>query len=1390
MKQADPSVKIFFRPKSKPVGNEENEDQDSDDNLDFEDDEIDDDFEVRINASSFKSLLFVHQTEWQRRLLSRYGNELVLLDATYRTTRYAIPLFFLVVKTNVDYQVVGTFVCEGESTDNIVEALTILREWNPGFQPKYCMTDYSNEEIRATEEVFPGCFTFICDFHREQAWERWLRKTSNGCTNIRTEVLHMLRRIARAHTAAELKDAEDCLRTSEIWKDQRYTKLVIYLQSYWFNIKKRWIQVYRQDRLLVNCNTNNGVERQNESLKYQYIERNSKAPLTRMLTILTEQFLVDKYEKYCDANIKMSSSYRRYAENIPRYLINRPSTLVKSCLEKIDLANKIPASHVRMIGMGSFVVASNSRCSLPEEYNVSFGDEETMPSCTCYDWRHSAYPCKHFFAVFQKFPVWSWEALSPQYRNSPFLTLDEVVVYNQIVQHNNDGSNIESQLPDENITTAINVEDHSDIEFPNTPPVLKARPYGKVCRETMNEIRNLTFLIDDQSVVMSECCKELTAIKSKMYSACPEEKGLPLLQAMMKKVKIGVKKEKAEAARIIDIGHKNKTVPVVTEEVLVDDAAAYGTDRFNIDVEDISTKMHFQEYEHPENCNVQEGALCEEMRPLEERFDSVKSPFQDLSRSDLNKTDMKVFEKNEMLNDKIINVFQRMLAKDIPEASGLQDTVLGQRLHFKPMPSMPFVQIVHDGKLHWVVLTTYGCQEGEILLLDSLFSGNINQAVKQQICHLMKCQHDIIKVKVAPVQQQKNSFDCGVFSIAFMHSTVVGENISTISYDQVKMRSTLLQSLLRNTVLPFPPAPYKVKRCRPKTIEIPIFCSCRQLWLKAHANMVANNEDQILSTSSNNSSESESGDAILSILLNNPEELELQHRPSGIRRNLVFTLNKRVVSIASAKSDDNGACLTKATVRKQYYYNNDVNVLECKTVHQSSNGSYYHNVREARGYKAQFVPKNNVYEVVRCYRQNKSNPAFNQTIATARKMNEEEIMPYYLVTYKWSDGIDHSAKFKMPRHGNARKPDTCPYYRQDPDVLQEIDSMLDKGHLTDKIYTTLANRATSTFSFKDIVRSARNLWCTQHLENRDVEKLRALGCNQRVISRIMSDIYGTQNEVLLENGLADADDEEDFEVKMESLKPIWEDSAPGFSTWFEKRRSSIFKECLIQSARRELGINGRFTSNGLELKHKLQKKHLSDEVPKEVASVSESLKEWAEEHFFAEYIRAIRGLGKYRLAPDYRQFYVDPVQWNRWSVNRQEQHLSAFYEFVPRSYNQYQKPKSAGLNASATGAQKRRARLPELELFHDRVPVLHENDGDDVPQGQVISKKRQEVPSFIDPDRQQSGEYQLVHRDDTKSCPKSVSRCQQCHIAFQSSDVVLIKTTGVREKTTKDGKQK
>ena len=59
----------------------------------------------------------------QSRLLRTYGNDICLLDATYKTTRYALPLFFLAVRTNVDYQVVGSFAVQDESTDTIKEAI-------------------------------------------------------------------------------------------------------------------------------------------------------------------------------------------------------------------------------------------------------------------------------------------------------------------------------------------------------------------------------------------------------------------------------------------------------------------------------------------------------------------------------------------------------------------------------------------------------------------------------------------------------------------------------------------------------------------------------------------------------------------------------------------------------------------------------------------------------------------------------------------------------------------------------------------------------------------------------------------------------------------------------------------------------------------------------------------------------------------------------------------------------------------------------------------------------------------------------------------------------------------------------------------------------------------
>ena len=103
-------------------------------------------------------LLLVHQTAWQSSLLSRYGQDLVFLDATYKTTKYSLPLFFVAVRTNVDYIIAASFIVQDETTKSITEALSII---NPQWKPHHFMTDLSEEEINSIESIFPGKLSLL-----------------------------------------------------------------------------------------------------------------------------------------------------------------------------------------------------------------------------------------------------------------------------------------------------------------------------------------------------------------------------------------------------------------------------------------------------------------------------------------------------------------------------------------------------------------------------------------------------------------------------------------------------------------------------------------------------------------------------------------------------------------------------------------------------------------------------------------------------------------------------------------------------------------------------------------------------------------------------------------------------------------------------------------------------------------------------------------------------------------------------------------------------------------------------------------------------------------------------------------------------------------------------
>ena len=151
----EPNDSFFFRPyveQNELSGNMTNDNIFGDD----EDDDPDDDLiEVRLNGDAGSGLLLVMQTAWQQQLLAKYG-QMCLLDATYKTTRYSLPLFFMCVKTNVDYVVVASFVTQFENTDSIAEALDIVKKWNPSWKPSAFMVDCSEAEMQSIERIFTG----------------------------------------------------------------------------------------------------------------------------------------------------------------------------------------------------------------------------------------------------------------------------------------------------------------------------------------------------------------------------------------------------------------------------------------------------------------------------------------------------------------------------------------------------------------------------------------------------------------------------------------------------------------------------------------------------------------------------------------------------------------------------------------------------------------------------------------------------------------------------------------------------------------------------------------------------------------------------------------------------------------------------------------------------------------------------------------------------------------------------------------------------------------------------------------------------------------------------------------------------------------------------------
>ena len=97
--------------------------------------------------------------------------------------------------------------------------------------------------------------------------------------------------------------------------------------------------------------------------------------------------------------------------------------------------------------------------------------------------------------------------------------------------------------------------------------------------------------------------------------------------------------------------------------------------------------------------------------------------------------DRTILETGGWLNDKLIDVGQNLLKKQFTHVAGFQNTLLGQTLAFE-VQREEFIQILHNGYNHWVMVSTIACNPGEINIYDSM-DPSLTTSLGLQIAALM-----------------------------------------------------------------------------------------------------------------------------------------------------------------------------------------------------------------------------------------------------------------------------------------------------------------------------------------------------------------------------------------------------------------------------------------------------------------------------------------------------------------------------------------------------------------------------------------------------------------------------------------------------------------------------
>ena len=185
-----------------------------------------------------------------------------------------------------------------------------------------------------------------------------------------------------------------------------------------------------------------------------------------------------------------------------------------------------------------------------------------------------------------------------------------------------------------------------------------------------------------------------------------------------------------------------------------------------------------------------------------------------------------------------------------------------------------------------------------------------------------------------------------------------------------------------------------------------------------------------------------SAEELFKIILPALEAYEEKHPLKNIRENKIYTI--RDCTIESVTCDNNGAYYKSNGNKRMFYVETMTSNLTAKLVH-IKNGIYFYKEKPGRGYANVEVKAQDIFEIEKYYRWNKSIPNLKRTIYRIKNMLTMLCNPFLCIIYTLHGDSERTDNIEIPIHGNFDESNSIshrPYIRTDATILKRQEDLL------------------------------------------------------------------------------------------------------------------------------------------------------------------------------------------------------------------------------------------------------------------------------------------------------------------------------------------------------------